>query len=182
VYPRIRHAGIKINHRINIASPPSKRTNIVNSICLYELSGCSNSGTPRVISPHPFLPGPVEAAVAPQNAAHTAETNVHCPTMLVADAREMVPDNLSAAFEFSAKGEYSGNNMRSNGTRAHVWSRAERGHGPRQCRLPKYAARRPAGSVVVGKLNLCIEPVPFPFPAPQCCAVDAAPSCGYHQR
>ena len=72
---------------------------MVDGIYLHQLARCSDSRAPWIVPADAWLPGSVKAVVAPQDAAHTAETNVNSLTMLVTNVREVVPDDLGAAFE-----------------------------------------------------------------------------------
>lgn len=72
-YLGIAHAGMEIYDRVDILPFGSVWTDVVNSICLHQLTGFGDMWSSWVIWSYSFLPGSIEAVVPPQDAAHTAQ-------------------------------------------------------------------------------------------------------------
>ena len=69
----VREAGIQINDRVVIQSPPGRWVNVVDGVCMDKLARPGDVRSPRVIPADSWLPGAVKAVVAAENPPHTAE-------------------------------------------------------------------------------------------------------------
>ena len=128
----------------------------------------------RIISSYSWLPSSVKAVVAPQDAAHTAETNARLVSMY-----EVMPDHLGAALERCSKLKHTGDEALANCPWAYVRARRQRGNEPLAGGEPERCSGHAPGSVVVGELDMRIEHIPFALPAPNGAAVYAA-AVRYH--
>jgi hypothetical protein len=162
----MRHTGIQINDRIDIA--PSLRIwiNIVNGVSFNQLSGCVHVWTMSVIWTDPFLSSANESATF-QYSSDTRETDVNT---VVVD--QVIPNHFSTALESQSQLQDSGDNGLSNCMRTGMRSSTICGDYPSQrASIAKLRTGSTVRTIVVSKLSVLIQNELFVLPAPKGSAV-----------
>jgi hypothetical protein len=111
VHLGICHTGVQVNDGVHVAPTFSEWTDVVDGICLDQLSRCGDHWTSGIVWSDPF-PAPIDGLVAPQNAAHTTEADMDILVM-----RQVVPDDFGAALQCPSQCKYAVDHSVSNGMR-----------------------------------------------------------------
>jgi len=91
-YRNVCHSTVKIDDGVVIQFSAAIGINVVNGIYLYQFTRTSHNRASWIVSAYSWLPGAVKAVMAPQDAAHTAETDAE-----VVSGCDVMPDHLGAA-------------------------------------------------------------------------------------
>jgi len=79
----VRHSAIEIDDGVVIQFPATVWINMVNRVDLNQFTGFGNVRTPRVILSQPLFSCPIEAVVAPQDAAPPLLRLIRTPSLCV---------------------------------------------------------------------------------------------------
>jgi hypothetical protein len=125
MYLSVSHAGVKIDHGVDVAPTLSQWTNVVNGVGLYELTRPRNDWTPGVLRSNTILPGAVKAVMAPQDAADAAKADGN---LLL--CHKMVPDDFCATLELLSQCQDPSDERQRQGPWAGLGLGAERRNTP----------------------------------------------------
>ena len=114
----MRHPGVEIYDCVEIQLLAAAWVDVVDGVNLYQLARCSDMRAPWVVLAYSWLPGTVEAVPAPQNAAHTAETDLDGFFVY-----QVVPDNFGTALERCSKLKDTSDEVLVNCSWTYVWAR-----------------------------------------------------------
>lgn len=160
MYLGIGHPGIHINDGIDIPSGFSDWADVMNRIRFNQFTRLGYMRTPGVVWTNSFLPSAVKAVVPSQNTAHTAQTDLDTVRM-----GEVIPNHLGTTFQFSADLQDTCYQLFTNCLWAMMRPSGESRYTPDTGSKPKDCTSCPGWPVVVGKLDMLIELVPFLLPA-----------------
>ena len=141
----------------------------MNSICLDKLARPRDLWTSWVIPADTWLPRPVKTVVTAQDAPHTTERNRNSQ-----DGYEVVLYHLSTALKLGSYSQNQPSKVFAHGSRTRAWPGAVRGDTPGTPAKVILSTVYPAWTVRIIHLDVLVQYVPFPLPAPHRTAVYAA--------